>query len=304
MPRHSAVITRPGVRLPLPKLHLPLPQLAAVLLSITLLLAGHAGWQHLWPVQAGSGWQYRVRIDHLPRISALALDAEGRLFASQEYDQGQGRIVELLPSGAVVPRVTGLSKPDGMLAYRGGLVYSQEQGQHRVNWWHDGKPETLFEGNSIEELATDGYYLYAIEDMHGDGRLLRYDPLSHALSILRTGLNQAEAVAACPDGSLFYSEKASGTLKRYNPDGRDQILLRGLNKPGFLQCGEDGLWLSEDATHMARLLRIDPLSGASETVLSHLRSGQTLLPLDADHFLLAEQGRDRLLEISRQVESR
>ncbi len=196
MPRHSSVIVRPLVRLPLPRLHLPLCQLAAALLVILLLIGAYSAWQHLWPVQAGAGWRYNIRNQDLPRISALAMDSEGRLFASQEYDQGLGRIVELLPTGEVLPRLTGLSKPDGMLAYRGGLVYSQEQGRHRVNWWHDVNSETLFEGNSVEELATDGYYLYAIDDVHGNGRLLRYDPLNRNLSVLRTGLDQAEAVAA------------------------------------------------------------------------------------------------------------
>jgi hypothetical protein len=40
------------------------------------------------------------------------------------------------------------------------------------------------------------------------------------------------------------------------PKGDDRVIAEGLNAPGFVQCTEDGLWITEDATHMARLLLV------------------------------------------------
>ena len=49
---------------------------------------------------------------------------------------------------------------------------------------------------------------------------------------------------------------------------------------------------------MARLLLMDK-SGTQHVVLDHLRSPQTLLPVAPRRYLLAEQGRNRILELNR-----
>ena len=49
---------------------------------------------------------------------------------------------------------------------------------------------------------------------------------------------------------------------------------------------------------MARLLWLDT-DGQLQVVADHLRSAQTLLEVAPDRFLLAEQGRNRILEIQR-----
>jgi len=63
-------------------------------------------------------------------------------------------------------------------------------------------------------------------------------------------------------------------------------------------CNEEGLWITEDATHRARLLLLDR-TGSLQTILRGLRSGQTVLPLAPGRLLLAEQGRGRILEVER-----
>jgi hypothetical protein len=75
-------------------------------------------------------------------------------------------------------------------------------------------------------------------------------------------------------------------------------VLTGLNQPGYLLCNAEGLWITEDATHLARLLRLAP-DGQLHTVLSHLRSAQTLIETRPGHYLLAEQGRNRVLSLQR-----
>lgn len=274
--------------------------LAAQLVLVVLLATlSYMGWRHLYPAVAETGWRYTVLLDGIEKVSAIALDAEGDLLLSEELQSGEGRILRYRADGSLEPVEAGLSKPDGMASFRGGVVFSQEQGDEAVLWRTPERTVELFAGRNVEGLANDGQYLYAIEDRHGDGRLLRYDPSDDSTLVLRSGLDQAEAISACPDGRLFYSEKKNGTVSQLHVQGHDSVVLTGLNQPGYLLCNSEGLWITEDATHMARLLRLAP-DGQLHTVLSHLRSAQTLIETRPGHYLLAEQGRNRVLRLQRQ----
>ncbi|WP_271412085.1 hypothetical protein [Pseudomonas sp. Q1-7] len=268
--------------------------------ALALLVgAGLPAWRHLYPASAAQGWRYRVQMDAVERVSALLPDGTGGLYISQELQDGKGRILHALPGGQRTEVESGLSKPDGMVRYRGGVAFSQEQGEHPVFLMNDQGTRQLFSADSVEGLATDGHYLYAIEDRHGDGRLLRYDPETDSLTTLRSGLDEAEAVASCPDGRLFYTEKNSGHIREWRPDGQDPVVLDNLREPGFLLCNREGLWVTEDATHMARVLLLAP-HGDLTVVLSHLRSPQTIVETAPGRYLVAEQGRNRVLELARQ----
>lgn len=270
-----------------------LPALAV--LAALLVMA----WRHLYPVTAAHDWSVAEFRTGIPRVSALALDGQGGLYVSQEKLDAKGDILHFDAAGRATTVMHGLSKPDGQVMFRGGLVTGQEEGPGPVLWLHDGQRQVLFEADSVEGVATDGRYLYAIEDKQEGGRLLRFDPDSRELKVLRDGLLEGEGVTLCADGQLYFVEKARGWLKQWRPDGNDRLVADGLNQPGFVQCTADGLWVTEDATHMARLLLIEP-NGRQHVVLRHLRSAQTIVPLDADRYLVAEQGRNRILEIKRQ----
>jgi len=273
-------------------------RLTQVLMVVLLATFSYMGWRHLYPAAAETGWRYEVLLNDIEKVSAIALDAEGGLLLSEELQSGEGRILRYSADGSLEPVEAGLSKPDGMVSFRGGVVFSQEQGDEAVLWRTPERTVELFAGSNVEGLANDGRYLYAIEDRHGDGRLLRYDPSNDTTVVLRTGLDQAEAITACPDGRLFYSEKRSGTVSQLHAEGHDSVVLTGLNQPGYLLCNNQGLWITEDATHMARLLRLAP-DGQLHTVLSHLRSAQTLIETRTGYYLLAEQGRNRVLSLQR-----
>lgn len=266
--------------------------------SVALGALALAAWRHLAPPQAEAGWHYEVYQDDVEKVSALAIDGQGQLLLSQELQNGQGRILQRAADGRLSEVELGLSKPDGMVAFRGGVVFSQEQDTEPVLWYGANGTRTLFSGRNIEGLANDGRFLYAIEDRRGDGNLLRYDPETDSTLVLRSDLDEAEAITACPDGRLYYSEKAKGQVRQLVAEGQDPLVLEGLNQPGFLLCTNDGLWISEDATHMARVLLLTP-DGQQHTVLSHLRSAQTLLQTAPGHYLLAEQGRNRVLRLQR-----
>lgn len=268
-------------------------------LGVAVLAAGFAypAWRHFHPVSAAEGWRYQEVAADIPMVSALALDADGSLFVTQKFSSRRGSLLRLLPNGQRQPVLGELSKPDGLVMFQGGLVVSQEGGPLPVFLLRDGQRQALFDGNDVEGVATDGQTLYAIEDLPR-GRLLSYDPLQRRLAVLRDGLEESEGVARCPDGRLFYTEKAKGWVKQWQPGGTDTLVAAGLDAPGFVQCSADGLWITEDATHGARVLLVQP-DGRLVTVLSHLRSAQTLIPRGDDHYLVAEQGRNRILEFSR-----
>ncbi|MBC9250719.1 hypothetical protein A9179_10570 [Pseudomonas alcaligenes] len=270
------------------------------LLGICLLLgAAIPAWRHLYPATAANGWTSSVYLDGIERASALLYDDNGGLYVSQEIQDSQGRILQLYANGQTRRVIEGLSKPDGMAGYRDGVVYSQEQGEHPVIWMNEQGSRELFTADSVEGLASDGRYLYAVEDLHGIGRLLRYDFESDSVTTLRSGLDEAESIANCPDGRFFYTEKTLGHIRQLIGNGSDPVVLDGLHEPGFLLCNKEGLWITEDATHMARVLL---WQGADRliTVLSHLRSPQTIVEVAPGHYLLAEQGRNRILQLSRQ----
>ena len=215
---------------------------------------GFLTWQRFYPVTTGDGWSYRVFLDDIPYVSALVQDRQGTLYVTQELNNERGGVFTLAADGTRSLVLGGLSKPDGLAPLGDGIVVSQEAGDHPLLWLHDGKSEALFPGKSIEGIASDGHMLYAIEDRPGDGRLLRFDLASKQLSVLRDGLSEGEGVTVCPDGKLYYTEKRHGWVKRWRTDGNDEMILSGLNAPGFLMCNDEGLWVTEDATQLARLL--------------------------------------------------
>ncbi|MGV6474072.1 hypothetical protein [Azotobacter vinelandii] len=293
MPNRFLVIPRCGTRLTRPA-----TLLLAAIPTLLLVLLGFMAWQHFYPVSAAARWEYEIAHSQVTRASALLQDGQDNLLAAEELKDGQGRILKIDVAGKREVLVSGLHKPDGLVHFQGGIAYSQEGGTHPVNWLFQGRVHALFEGTNVQGLEADGHYLYAIEDRKQDGRLLRYDASTGETRVLRSDLEEAESIAICPDGSKFYTEKAKGIVRRLSDDGADPIHLERLNEPSFLRCDARGLWISEDATHRARLLLLNP-QGRLETVLTHLRAPQVLLPTGTDTYLLAEGGRDRILEIRR-----
>jgi hypothetical protein len=259
---------------------------------------GFFAWQHFAPVAVTDGWTYRVYENGVPRASALARGKDADLYYSEELPNRQGRIVRRMADGSRREALAGLSKPDGLVAYRGGIAIAQEQGEFPVYWLRDGEISELFVGRQVEGLSTDGRSLYAIEDTQENGRILRYDPDTREVAVLRSGLIKGEGIAVCPDGSVFYAEKGRNRIMRLQVDGADQVIRQNLNKPGFLFCDGEGLWITEDSTHDARLMLLGP-DGDLQVIARRLRAAQTFLPLGNDRFLLADQGRNRILELER-----
>lgn len=277
-----------------------------------VLVAGTAGvlasalgffaWQSFYPVQAADGWDVQVLHRSVDKAASLLPQADGSLLVSRELDDGRGSILKITAEGDRVVLIEGLSKPDGMVAAQGGWVFSQEGGKAPVSLSRDGQVTRLFDGESVQGLWNDGDYLYAIEDRKGNGRLMRYDWHSGQLDILRSGLTETEGLTRCSDGRLLYTEKGAGQIRALSEDGQDPVVASGLRNPTFLLCDQRGLWISEDSTHRARLLRIDA-DGQRHTVLTFLKAPQAIVPDGKGGYLLAEGGRDRVLRLTPPIDT-
>lgn len=254
-------------------------------------------WQNFYPVQAADGWSFRVVYRDVPKAASLGTLQDGTLMVSQELRSGRGSIVRIKPDGTREEVVGGLSKPDGMISANGGWVFSQEEGEAAVSFLKDGAITDLFRGTSVQGLWNDGEDLYAIEDRKADGRLLRYNWNDQALTVVREGLTETESITRCTDGRLLYSEKEAGVVRQLTEDRSDPVVIANLNQPTFLMCDQRGLWISEDSTHRARLLLIDP-QGRQQTILSFLKAPQSIIATSNKTYLLAEGGRNRVLELT------
>ncbi|MDH0749849.1 hypothetical protein N5D61_26310 [Pseudomonas sp. GD03842] len=265
--------------------------------ALILIVLAFFAWQQFFPVQASEGWRYQVLHDDVFKAASMVINSDGSLVVSQELRDGKGSILRIRPDGHRETVVGGLSKPDGMVAAQGGWVFSQEVEGAMVNFFKDGQIKGLFKGASVQGLWNEGDALYAIEDRKGDGRLMRYRWSDQSLKVLRSGLSETESITRCTDGRMLYTEKEKGVIHQLTEDGRDPVVLGGFNQPTFLMCDQRGLWISEDSTHRARLLLIDP-QGAQHTVLSFLKAPQAIIPTGRGTYLLAEGGRDRILELT------
>ena len=257
---------------------------------------GFFAWQSFYPVRAADSWSYQVLHTDVAKAASLIPMADGSLMVSEELKDGLGSIVHIRLDGTRDIVLGNLSKPDGMLATRGGWVFSQETGNAPVSFLKDGVVSELFKGENVQGLWDEGDYLYAIEDRSHSGRLLRYRWSDQSLTVLRDQLHEGESITRCTDGRMLYTEKKKGVVRELTDDGSDPVVLSGLNKPTFLMCDERGLWVNEDSTHRARLLLIDK-HGQQQTILSFLKAPQSIVRTGDGTYLLAEGGRNRVLKL-------
>lgn len=264
--------------------------------SVITAALGFFAWQYFFPVQAASGWSYKVAYPDVQRASGLLALPDGDLLVGQELQNGRGSILRIAADGQRQVQVSNLSKPSGIISVAGGWAFSQETSGAPVSLIRDGEMTGLFNGENVQGLWDDGDNLYAIEDRKDDGRLLRYNWHDQSLSVIRERLTEAESVTRCLDGRMLYATKAQGVVRELTAEGDDPVVLDDLNKPTFLMCDSRGLWVSEDSTHRARLLLIDA-QGQRHTILSFLKAPQAIVPTSRGTYLLSEGGRDRVLEL-------
>ena len=140
--------------------------------------------------------------------------------------------------------------------------------------------------------------VYVVEDRK-EGRVLKYERSSGLVTVLASGLDEAEGLCVMESGDVFYSEKGKGEIFRIRGSVTD-LYLSDLNKPGYLYCDEatQSIWITEDRRNFGRLLYSSRANDYS-VIATGLKSPQSIAFNSKDSFLLAEQGRDRILSFHR-----
>lgn len=270
--------------------------------TVLIVLAGVGYYIRFFPVMTHDEWEVEVWAEDIPGVSALAHHPEGGLYATQENHAPDGTLLYVQKGGGSLLLLDGLNKPDGLALFQGGVVVSQEGGIAPVLWYDHGRHLQLFTAHAAEGMTTDGgRYLYAVED-RPEGRLLRYDANNHSVDVLFSGGTSLEGVAHCPDGSLYLADKKKGEVYKYLGEDDLEVVLSGLNKSSFLLCTDEGLWITEDATAHGRVLLY--ADGKLQTIARHLRSAQTIIADGPNRMLVAEQGRNRILALTRKSDDR
>ncbi|MDD0971118.1 MULTISPECIES: hypothetical protein [Pseudomonas] len=267
------------------------------------LVAAFFWWQHYYPASASTGWSVDVLHDNVQKAASLAKGPSNEIVVSEELQNEAGNIIAIDSSGHRTLLVSKLSKPDGLAAFDGGYAFSQEGGAAPVSLLKNGVVTPLFDAINAQGLLADGDDLYAVEDRKLNGRLFKYNRVTGQTEILRDSLDEAESFTICPNGDRFYTEKGRNLVRRFTEDKKDPLFLgpEQVREPSYLLCDENGLWVVEDRTHLARVLLVSP-QGAVSVIANHLRAPQVLMKLGSGNdakYALAEGGRSRILELKK-----
>lgn len=252
----------------------------------------------LWLGTAQSNdWQITTAFIDLPEVSGLQIDGDS-VYATLETRKNDGQIV-FLSDGTRTTIVPGLQKPDGLATSLGRLIYTQESGLLPVFELDNGISTRLFDANSAEGVdSTINGDVFVVEDRK-EGRVLKYERSSGLVTVLASGLDEAEGICVMESGDVFYSEKGKGEVFRIR-EGVIDLYLNDIKSPGYLYCDEatQSIWITEDRHNFGRLLYSSHANDYS-VVASGLKSPQSITFSSKNSFLLAEQGRGRILLFQR-----
>ena len=270
-------------------------------IGLLVLTFSVLGWQRFMWVTTAKGWRYTVVQDNLERITSLARLPEGDVVATLSPKQkadgpAEGQLIQLENANTSYRVLaTQLHKPNGLLAYNGGIVATQEWPNQPVLYWYEGEMKSLMDLNAAESIAITAKGKWLIVEDSANGRLLEIDPETHQQKTLYQGLEAGEGVCVGRDHRIFILDNKRNELLEF-VNGDMKSIADGLYHPGFLLCTDDGIWITEDVTSRGRLLFYD--YSRLQVVAHHLHAPQGVLVESNYSILVAEQGRSRLLRFT------
>lgn len=278
-------------------------QFGFVVVGLIVLTFSVLAWQRFMWVTTTEGWHYTVVQENMNRITSLARLPEGDVVATLSPKQkaggpAEGQLIQLENANTSYRVLaTQLHKPDGLLAYDGGIVATQEWPNQPVLYWYEGEMKSLMDLNAAESIAITAKGKWLIVEDSANGRLLEIDPETHQQKTLYQGFEAGEGVCIGRDHRIFILDNKRNELLEF-VNGDMKSIADGLYHPGFLLCTDDGIWITEDVTSRGRLWFYD--YAKLQVIAHHLHSPQGVL-LEKDHsILVAEQGRSRLLRFMRE----
>lgn len=248
-------------------------------------------------VSGHKDWEYSVLHTDLPEVSGLQSDGSSIYvtFETRNYD---GKLVSIVDRKRSTI-VSGLQKPDGLTTSLGLLVYTQEFGESPVYEVVNGVPRGLFIANGAEGVdSTLNGDVYVIEDRPG-GRVLKYERLTGQISELASKLEAGEGICAMESGVVYFSERDKGIVYKIER-GETSEYLTALRKPAFLLCDDESksIWITEDRRNYGRLLHSSSRH-QFQVMATGLSSPQAVTINSEGQLLLAEQGRNRVIQFER-----
>jgi hypothetical protein len=193
-------------------------------LDRSLFVVERQGRDRILRVDAGTG-RFSVVTTRIRSPWGLARDANGRVLVSGEsgiYELGGTKVADVA-AGPIAA------------AANGDLYFADQTRVGRIG-----------RGGGFETLSTDVAAPHAlvlrrdgslVVSDSGNGRLLRIDPATRAMTVLASGLKNPLGAVEAADGDLLVVEFDSGRLLRVS-DGR--VLTQALRKPYALTQSADG----------------------------------------------------------------
>ncbi|MEM2702863.1 MAG: hypothetical protein QXR45_06855 [Candidatus Bathyarchaeia archaeon] len=172
----------------------------------------------------------------------VTVDGEGNFYAVGHIS---GEVYKINPKGMKKVIARNLNGPDG-------ICYDKKRGRLFVSecFWGNRVLELDPEGVKEPRLITDTLSIpeafdikngkLIIPDM-GTGKIVKVDPDSGEISLIREGLTTPVALKIGPDGYIYTIEQATGRVLKISPDGQHMetitVLVPGVDNLAFSPDG-------------------------------------------------------------------
>lgn len=219
-----------------------------------------------------------------PFLAALTLIASQPVVAAQP-EQGVVRDLVDLAGGPC-------ANPEGIAASPDGLLYTSGLTGNVCVITLSGEVTRVIPvapGNALlGDLFVAGQGLYVADggNFGGNGRLLKVEPGTGAVTVLATGFLAPNAITQDHHGTLYVSDSFAGAIYTVNPDGGGKTLWKQhalLGTTGFPPFGANGVAFdrTEGFLYVAntgddRILRIEVNPDGSAGTITIFADGATL----------------------------
>jgi sugar lactone lactonase YvrE len=211
------------------------------------------------------------------------------------------------PAGTIAPFTanlanTGCGSPEGIAADHRGNIYAASDADGMTVgsicvFNPGGKLSTILSIPAgpagivaLLGMAFEGdHTLYALDLADGNapnGRVLRIDTQTKAVTVLASGFAFPNAIAVKPGGDLFVSDSALGTINRISPDGaRNAVWVADplLATAGFPPVGANGVAFDSTAHYLyvantgdSRILRVPVMRNGTAGSVQIFADGATI----------------------------
>jgi streptogramin lyase len=241
-----------------------------------------------------------VMAQNLPSPDDLLLAFNGSIYISDVQDQ---TIKEFTQDGKIVPLISGLSEPEGMVWLPDGSLVIAEQGKNRlVRYDPTTKALTLFlafhntTGQAgVDGLAFDSKTQTIIVPDSPNGTVLRVSLDGKTVSVIARGLARPTGAWVEADGGILVADENGNALDRIQTDGSIQMLAHLPIPDDVIEDVHGNIFvntLGDGAIHM-----ISTAANRDTVLISGLIDPQGIIFDADDNLIIADAGHHRLVKL-------